>query len=65
MVYPFSYWMVQRGFNIWPRGQDKGDDIEITGYEKRMPTLREAWAALLLALVLFITLFGFLVSILS
>ncbi len=64
-VYPFSYWLIQRGFDIWPGGAVKGRDMEASSPEKRMPTLRDAWAPLLLALVLFISLFGFLVSMLS
>ena len=64
-LYPFSYWMVRRGFDIWPGDAVDGGDMEVTVPEKMVPTMREAWGPLLLALALFITLFGFLVRILS
>jgi len=65
VLYPFSYWMVRRNFDIWPGGAVRSGDMEVTVPEKMVPTLREAWGPLLLVLALFITLFGFLVRILS
>jgi hypothetical protein len=65
VVYPYSLWLARRNLDFWPVMKVEGQEIEITADERRLPTLRNAWAALLLSLIVFIAVFGALVVSLS
>jgi CubicO group peptidase (beta-lactamase class C family) len=65
VVYPFSIWMAHRKLDIWPVKRIERSETEPTGFDKRLPTLKDAWVALLLGLILLIAIFGFLIISLS
>ncbi len=59
-AYPFNYWMARRGFLPWP------GRIAVDGEARQaMPSLRSAWWALLLSIVLFIASLGLTVQSIS
>ena len=65
VVYPFSFWVSRHKLDFWPVKRIDGKETEFAGLDKRLPTLRDAWVALLLGLILLITIFGFLIISLS
>jgi CubicO group peptidase (beta-lactamase class C family) len=65
VVYPFSFWMSRRKLDFWPVKQIERNETELAGFDKRLPSLRDAWGALLLGLILLIAIFGFLIMSLS
>jgi hypothetical protein len=57
IAYPFNLWMARRGFSFWPvqeaaTGQSTHDSDRVA------PSLRSAWGALLLSLVLLVASLG-------
>jgi hypothetical protein len=64
-VYPFSYWIVRRKQDFWPFHLPDVGEPHPVDIEKRPPTLRDGWGALLLGFMLFIAVFGFLILALS
>lgn len=64
-VYPFSLWMTRRNLDFWPHKRVDEQGTETAGNDKRLGTLRDAWGALLLGLILFIATFGFIIISLS
>jgi hypothetical protein len=59
-AYPFNTWMARRGFTIWP------GRIAVDGEARQaMPSLRSAWWALLLSIVLLIASLGLTVQSIS
>lgn len=60
VIYPFSFWMARRKLDYWPVQAVYGREIRPEGDGRRLPTLRDAWGALLLGLIVFIGIFGFL-----
>ena len=59
-AYPFNYWMARRGFLCWP------GRLTVDGEARpAMPSLRSAWWALLLSIVLLIASLGLTVQSIS
>lgn len=65
VVYPFSIWMARRNLDFWPVKRVDEYETEPAGIDKRLPTLRDAWGALLLGLIVLTAIFGFLIISLS
>jgi hypothetical protein len=59
-AYPFNYWMARRGFTTWPRQISAGGEAK-----QAMPSLRSAWWALLLSMVVLVASMGLALATLS
>jgi hypothetical protein len=58
IIYPFNAWMVRRGFSVWPIRVVVGRAFAQEKDSMAMPSLRNAWGALLLSFVLLIASLG-------
>ncbi len=54
-VYPFNQWMARHNFNIWPDAT--ADPAQVEG-ERKMPSLRSAWWALLASITVLVAALG-------
>ena len=63
--YPFSLWLAYRRLDYWPAPPAPGGETEAAGKDRRLPAVRDAWAALLLGLVVLIAVFSFIMMSLS
>ena len=63
-TYPFHAWMIRRGFHVWPIQTSIDRSLTWEDGSVAIPTIRNAWFALLLSTVIFLTSFVLTIQIL-